>query len=267
MRAMTIFDSIALGVIQGLTEFLPISSDGHLVVFERLLNTNLPDDQALYFDLMLHAGSLIAIILLYRDVWIRLIRSLFDRTDRTSHRLIYTLIIATIPGVIAGLVFEDAVASSLRSVSIAGVGFIVTAIVLIIGEWIGRSRTSNMNYPSFLGGSMIGIAQAIALLPGVSRSGLTISTGRVVGLNRKNAVDFSFLMSAPIIGGAVSLAATSIVRGSASLPSASITLSGFITSFIVSMGAILFLRYFVKNYSLAWFAVYLVPLGIICLMI
>lgn len=264
---MTIFDSVLLGVLQGITEFLPISSDGHLVVFASILNTNLADDQALYFDLMLHAGSLIAIIIVYRDIWIKLVRSVFDRTDRTSHQLIFTLIIATIPGVIAGLIFEDAVASSLRSVSIAGYGFIITAIVLLLGEWIGRSKKSNQKYPSIIGGLMIGIAQAIALLPGVSRSGLTISVGRTIGLDRKNAVDFSFLMSAPIIGGAVSLAIFSIVRGSASLPALSITFSGFITSFIVSMGAIFFLKYFVKNYSIGWFSIYLIPLGIICFLL
>lgn len=259
---MLLWHAIVLGVIQGFTEFLPISSDGHLVLANLLLKLPLTGRDALGFDILLHAGSLLAILISYWAIWKKLIVSAL-KGESDAWELIGLLAVATIPGVIAGLLFEDAV-SDMRSLRAAGLGFLVTSLVLIAGERIGRRNTDDSLPLHRIGlwrAAMIGIAQAIAILPGVSRSGCTISTGRASGLARSTALDFSFLMALPIIGGAVAKTLLDALQGQVIFPAPAVSAAGLVTSFLVSLLAITLLRILVVKRSLAVFTWYLLPLG------
>ncbi len=260
---MHIWQAIIVGIVQGLTEFLPVSSDGHLVLVSALLHLPLEGRDALGFDILLHAGSLLAILIVYRATWADLIMRTV-KLDRTALRMIALLLVATVPGVIAGVTLQDTV-SGMRSYTAAGLGFLVTAMVLIVGEEIGRRRAFRNDDLATLGFSqalLIGIAQAIAILPGVSRSGSTISVGRALGLPRRNALDFSFLMAAPIIAGAVGKTLLDAWKGEVVFPVAAISFTGFFTSFVVSIFAIIMLKMLVVRRSLSVFSWYLVPLGV-----
>ena len=264
LRLMDSMQALLLGALQGVTEFLPISSDGHLVVMDRWLRISAEGRDALGFDILLHAGSLLAILIGFFDRWSALVRSLIRR-ERAGWRLLLLLVIATVPGAIAGLLFADRVAG-LRSLTAAGTGFLVTACVLIVGERLGVRRAGrhperHIEHVSIVQILWIGLAQAIALLPGVSRSGLTISTARAFGFSRTAALDISFLMAAPIIGGAVAKTLLDAWAGAIVFPPLPVSLTGLAASFCVSLLAILFLRRFVAKSSLAWFAWYLLPLG------
>ncbi len=260
---MDVISAIILGAVQGVTEFLPISSDGHLVVAQRFLGIEIAGRDALGFDILLHCGSLLAILVGFRDVWISLVRGLIVR-DSSSWKTAGLIVLATVPGVFAGLFFQDTVAE-LRSLTAAAVGFLVTAACLVAGEWFGKKRAARFVGPTWFEAVLIGIAQALAILPGVSRSGLTVATGRFFGVNRESALNFSFLMALPIIAGAVAKTALDAFDGEVIFPPVASSVSGFAMSLAVSLVAILFLRRFVRGYSFAWFAWYLVPLALLLL--
>lgn len=259
---MSLLYAVLLGAVQGLTEFLPISSDGHLVVFSQLFPLHLEGKNALGFDVLLHAASLLALLLLYARTWWRLLRSPFNG-DHASRRLLFLLMLSVIPGAIAGLLLEDVVALRLRTMTAAGLGFLCTAFVLILGERLGKAGDGrNDGRPTGVWQVLLlGIAQAIAILPGVSRSGLTISAGRLLGLSRPAAVDMSFLMAVPIIGGAVAKIFLDALTGAMAFPPPGVAVAGFVSTFLVSVCAILILRALVRQNSLSWFAWYLIPLG------
>ncbi len=261
---MNILHAVFLGITQGITEFLPISSDGHLVVVERLLGIEVVGRDALGFDILLHCGSLLAIAVGFRDVWISLVRGLCSR-DAASWRLAALIFIATVPGVFAGLFFQGVIAE-MRSLTAAAIGFLITAGCLILGEWVGKKQKLRESTPTVFEAILIGLAQAAAILPGVSRSGLTVSTGRALGLGRESALNFSFLMAMPIIAGAVVKTILDVSDGQVLFPPFSVAVSGFTASLIVSLVAILFLRRFVRTHSFAWFAWYLIPLALVLLM-
>lgn len=256
---MDLLGAVIRGVTQGVTEFLPISSDGHLVVVGRFLGEAGTGRDALGFDILLHCGSLIAILVVFRDAWIRVLRGLFAR-DAAAWRMAVMICVATVPGVFAGLFFEDTVAG-MRSFAAAGAGFLVTGAFLVAGEFIGKRRGERT--PGFLDAILIGVAQAVAILPGVSRSGLTLSTGRALGVERSAALDFSFLMALPIIAGAVAKTGLDAFDGSVAFPPLPVSLAGFAASLVVSVAAAAFLRRFVLRNSVAWFAWYLVPLALL----
>jgi len=265
---MSLLHAVLLGIIQGITEFLPISSDGHLVLADVLLDLPLEGKDALGFDILLHAGSLLALLVGYAAVWRDLIVKCL-RGDRSGWRVVLLLVIATIPGVIAGLLLEDAI-SEMRSLRAAGLGFLLTAFLLIVGEYFGRRRTSavtTVKEITPLQAFLIGLEQAAAILPGLSRSGSTVAIGRLLGLPRSLALDFSFLMAVPIIGGAVAKTLVDALTGDVVFPPPTVSVTGFVTAFIVSMGAISFLRIFVVRRSLAIFAWYLIPVGLIALLV
>lgn len=260
---MDLFGAIIRGAVQGLTEFLPVSSDGHLVVIGHYLGETDVGRDALGFDILLHCGSLIAILVGFRDVWTALLRGLAAR-EKAAWRTAGLLVLATVPGVIAGLFFHDAVAG-MRSLTAAAVGFLATAACLVAGEWAGKVRDARGDSPGFLGSIVVGVAQALAILPGVSRSGLTVSAARALGMSRDGALDFSFLMALPIIGGAVAKTFLDAFEGSVVFPALPVSAAGFGTSLVVSLAAIAFLRRFVRRNSVAWFAWYLVPLALLLL--
>ena len=246
---------------QGLTEFLPISSSGHLVIIEKFMDIDFGGKVMMGFDIILHAGTLAALILLYWATLWKLIKSVFRGGG--YRRLLLALIIATVPAVIAGTVFADAIGESFRSEKTVGLGFISTALILVLGEKLAKNGKENsIRYKSAF---LIGCAQAVALLPGVSRSGLTISAGQSSGLSRSSALDFSFLMAIPAIAGAALLAIKEFYSGETIMPDISILSAGLFSSFAFSAIAIMLLRRLISKISFGWFAVYLIPVGVLLL--
>lgn len=261
---MTTFHALFLGLLQGLTEFLPISSSGHLVLAEAFLGLDIDPKSMQGFDVLLHAGTLLALLCCYAQTWWRIIASLWSRQYPTERGMLILLIIATVPAAIIGVLFEDVITFQLRSPQLVAFFLFLTGVVLLLGEWRPASKKNGgmRFHQSFL----IGLAQACALIPGASRSGLTISAGRWVGLSRREALDFSFLMLAPVAAGASILTLIDVVTGEVLLPALSMTLWGFFASFVSSALAILFLRRWVVSHSLAWFVLYLFPVSLILIM-
>lgn len=264
---MTLLQAITLGVLQGLTEFLPVSSSGHLVLGEHLLNVHIEQGNMQVLNILLHAGTLLALLLAYAPVWRDLLLAPWKKDEQSIRRLAL-LILATFPAAVIGVLFEQVIAGYFQSLLSVGVAFACTGLVLILGECCPNHRDtllSRLLHPMKQGphilttrsALLVGVAQAFALVPGLSRSGLTISTGRLMGLNRKDALDFSFLMATPIIAGASVMSLKDLLSGSVTLPSVTIVTLAVAVSFATSLLAIIFLRSFVVRRSLAWFAPYL----------
>lgn len=259
---MTALDALFLGLLQGVTELLPISSSGHLALAESFFRLGIPADLQ-SFDILLHLGSLLALLLCFPALWWRLLRSPFVR-DGASLRFLGILIVATIPAAVAGLLFQDVIVQHTRTLPWLAAGFLVNGILLLLVEWRPQERaTTAMRWGEAI---LIGTAQAFGLLPSVSRSACTIVAARALKWTRSAAVDFSFLLAVPVIAGAELVTAKDVLTGSAALPPFPIAIVGVLASFGSSVLAILFLRRLVRSVSLAWFALYLIPLGFVLLL-
>ncbi|MFY9140306.1 MAG: undecaprenyl-diphosphatase UppP [Thermacetogeniaceae bacterium] len=195
---MTIWQSVVMGLVQGLGEFLPISSSAHLVLVPWFFNWL---DPGLTFDIALHIGTLIAVIAYFWRDWVKLIRGAFQGTKSKEGRLFWYLVLATIPGAIMGLLLEEKAETVFRNPVLIAVMLIVLGVILYWADRKGRKLT-DVNNISLGQSLMIGISQALAIIPGVSRSGITMTTGLLLGLTREGAARFSFLLSAPVIFGA-----------------------------------------------------------------
>jgi undecaprenyl-diphosphatase len=258
---MSLIAVIIMAIVQGITEFLPISSDGHLAVTNALMTTfgGKPAPDLLEVTLVLHLGTLASVLVFYRR---ELVRLLFQ--DR---RAILPIIAATIPAVLVGLGIEKGLPDSiskplLESPLLAGFGFLISAGALL---WSSRAPQGDMNYTELPLGkaTLIGILQSIAILPGVSRSGMTISGGLGAGLERGAAATFSFLMAVPVIAGAGLLKMLDLYQqGTTTTPIPNLAV-GFVVSLVVGLAAIAVLMRFVKSGKLMAFVYYLVPLGIV----
>lgn len=259
---MSLTQSIFLGVLQGLTEFLPVSSSGHLALVETFFELPFSKHDLQYFDIVLHAGSLIALFLAYIPTWKKLLLSPFTG-DHSARRLLLLLILATIPAALAGYFLEDIFTEKFRSLPSLAVQLILSGAVLILAErFRPRGGLTSIKPVEAL---MVGIAQVFALVPGLSRSGMTIAASRSIGLSREDSVHFSFLMALPIIGGAVLLAGLRILKGEVMLPPWPVTTAGFVASLLASLVAIVFLKYWAKRIHMGWFAAYLFLLGALLL--
>lgn len=224
---MLIIQAIVLGIVQGLTEFIPVSSSAHLIVVPWLLRWTNPALTSLPFDVALHLGTLIAVLWFFAADWIRLLRagiaSVVERKigDDSNRRLAWLLLIACIPGSVAGILFESKIndwfhppdapiqptAMIVMAVIIAALG----TLLLLADRFARHQRTTEQL--TFRDAILIGGAQAVAVFPGVSRSGSTITTGLALGLKRDSAARFSFLLSAPIIAGAGAKSLLEVVSG------------------------------------------------------
>jgi len=195
---LTVFQALVLGVVQGLGEFLPISSSAHLVLAPWAFGWT---DPGLTFDVALHIGTLFAVITYFWRDWVSLIKE--AARGRTTHEalLFWYLVIATIPGAAAGYLLEEQAETVFRAPILIGSMLIIMGIVLY---WVDKrmSRRKDIRSISFIDSLLIGISQAFAIIPGVSRSGVTMTAGRALGLTREAAARFSFLLSTPIIVGA-----------------------------------------------------------------
>jgi len=257
---MSLLVMILLAIVQGITEFLPVSSDGHLVMANALVEAcgGQPVEEFVEVEMVLHLGTLLAVLVYYR----REIVQLF-----TSHRrVIPLLIVGTIPAAVIGLYIKKGLPDEtgdavLESPLIAGFGFLITAGLLL---WAIRRPVGDKDYPqlTWTEAFKIGCLQAFALLPGVSRSGSTIAAGLGVGLQRKAAATFSFLLAIPAIAGAASLVLLdALTAGGTDVPLGTLAI-GFVVSFVVGLGALALLIRWVQQGRLALFAYYLIPLGI-----
>ncbi|MCL2186700.1 MAG: undecaprenyl-diphosphate phosphatase [Treponema sp.] len=270
---MSIFESVILGIVQGLTEFLPVSSSGHLVLLQKIFNINEP---GLFFDTMLHTGTLVAVfIVLWKDIW-GLIR-------KPIQKLTLFLIIATIPAVIAALLFNDKIEEIFKSANLLGFCFLITTCFLITAEFISRRRNNKQDISdeqnnnlktedkmNWIDALLIGIMQAIAILPGISRSGATISGALLRKLDRDFAARFSFLLSIPAILGALVLQTKDLVSGSAAANGESINIiaiiAGTVSAAIVGFFAVKFMLKIIREKSLFGFAIYTGVLGALVLL-
>lgn len=202
---MPLYQAIILAIVQGLTEFLPVSSTAHLILFPMLFGWN---DPGLTFDVALHAGTLVAVLLYFWRMWIEMLAAAAgigksgDEKVRENRRLFWFLVVGTIPGGIAGLLFERAADNALRNPLVIGVALIVVAILMWVGERM-KATKPELKDVSLLDSIFVGVAQAFAVIPGVSRSGITITGGLFRGMSRETCARFSFLLSTPLVAGAV----------------------------------------------------------------
>ena len=245
--------------MQGLTEFLPVSSTAHLILVAGALGLD-PDRFGLSFDVALHLGTALAVLLYFARTWIALAVDLV----RGRWRLPLLVILGTIPAAIAGLLLEKTVEETLRSPYWIVLGLVVGSIVFVIAERAATQRREMRGLA--LGDAVImGAAQAIALLPGISRSGITISSGLVRGLTREDATRFSFLLATPVILGAGVKTLLDARRAQALFSEPDILAVGFIVSFLSGMAAVAFLIRFLRGHSLNWFVGYRLALAAIVL--
>lgn len=257
---MSLWEIILLGIVQGLTEFLPVSSSGHLVVANGLLETfgSDPVEDLVEVSIVLHLGTLLAVLAFYRREILRLLGE-----DR---RAIPLLIVGTIPAVIFGLLikkgpFEGLEKMILENPLVAGLMFPVTAATLL---WVSRRDQGDIEYPqlTWQKSLLIGLMQAAAILPGISRSGFTIAAGLGVGLSRKSSSTFAFLLAIPVIAGAGLLESLDAMEAGTTGTSPTNLAIGFAVSFVVGWGALKLLVGLVQRGRLAMFAYYLIPLGV-----
>ena len=194
---MTVLQAFLLGIVQGLTEFLPISSSGHLVLIPYLFNWQIPEEQVFVFDVLVQVGTLIAVIAYFwGDLW-GIVKALFaairqpEARQKQEVRLAWYLVLATIPAVVLGLLFKDTVEAAFSSPRMTAAFLALTALLLLIAEWVGK-RTKEMREIKWLDALWVGVAQALSLFPGVSRSGATITGGMIRDLKRPAAARFLF---------------------------------------------------------------------------
>lgn len=262
MQEPSLWQAIILGTLQGLTEFLPVSSSAHLSLTPWVMGWQ---PAGLGFDVALHIGTLIALIWYFRAEWARLIRGgvtlLVNRrpVDDGSRQALF-IIIATIPAGIAGLLLEELAETVFRAPIITAIMLIVMGAVL----WIVDAKaptTRTREVMTWRDAVLVGLAQCLALVPGVSRSGSTMTAGRALGFDRSNAAVFSFLMSLPIISAAIIFKVPDAVRQGVSIP----LLAGIVAAAVSSWLAISVLLRFVRTQSYAVFAVYRFILGAVIL--
>jgi undecaprenyl-diphosphatase len=263
---LSILQSIVLGLIQGITEFFPISSSGHLVIISYFFGWDYPP---LYFTVTVHFATLLAVLtVLHRDAW-RIIRGfvlgLFKKKWRksTDFKMGLYIIIATIPAVLMGLFLSDLIEDIFSKPLIVAVFLLVTAFILWGGEYRGRKvkQYKSLTYISSLAS---GIGQALAVFPGISRSGASISFARFFGIKREAAVKFSFLLSIPIILGSfafeLSRSGSTVFSGGEN--TVLILFAGLVSAYLAGFFAIRYLLYFTKKKNLNIFAIYCICLSI-----
>ncbi len=249
--------AVILGAIQGLTEFLPVSSSAHLILVPWLFGW---DDPGLAFDVALHLGTLLALLIYYWKVWFDLAHSLITG-QKASRRLLFLLIVASIPGALIGLLLEKEAETIFRSPLLIACTMSLLGIALWLCDKVARS-TRTMTELTFTDALLIGLSQALAIIPGVSRSGATITMARALGIEREDAANFSFLMATPIIAGAGLLESRKLM---ASGIHASLVL-GFAASAVFGIAAIAGLIRFVRTRTYSVFAWYRLALAAVVLL-
>lgn len=251
---MEIYQALILGIVQGLTELLPVSSSAHLTIIPWLCNWNIPE----YFDVALHFGTLLAIVLYFYKDWIELIKGGYKyavKKEKTVQgRMFWYIVLATIPGGLVGFLLDHFLGDALNRPIIIAIALIVMGIVLYI---VDKKSPSKVKYEEMTLKQtfLIGVSQALAFIPGVSRSGVTITTARAMGVKREAAAKYTFLLSTPIVFAATVLKFKNFVFN---LP----FIIGIFASFIVGTFVIKFLLKYIQKGSFKVFAIYRIIFGI-----
>ena len=265
---MTILQATILGIVQGLTELLPISSSAHLFLIPWIFNWDIPES----FDVALHFGTLLAIGIFFFKDWIELIKGGFNQLVKkkktTEGKMFWYIVLATIPGGIIGFILDKYAESILTKPIIIAIALIIMGIILYIVDKKCKSETEYKNMTlkqTFL----IGLSQSLAFIPGVSRSGITMTTGRLMGVKRESAAKYSFMLSAPIVLAATIFKIKDFIEFFlvAEVTGIIAFAMGVIMSFIVGIIVIKFLLEYLKKGSFKGFAIYRVIVGIIVIAI
>lgn len=266
---MTIVQAVVLGVVQGLTEFLPVSSSGHLIFIPKLLGWA---DQGLAFDAMVHIGTLLAVVFYFRKRLLALLKGFFSRSfeKKNERRIAWIIAFSIIPAGLFGLFFDDWIETYMRSATILAVNLIVWGVVLGIADWYGRKKASaqtSFEHVSKKQAAGMAVAQALALLPGTSRSGITMTAGLFGKLTKEAAAEFSFLMSVPIIALAGALKFIELLQEGFGELSGAVLLSGMFAAAVSGFFAIALLMQVIKRWSFMPFVVYRIAVGILILLV
>ncbi|MFV0626249.1 MAG: undecaprenyl-diphosphate phosphatase [Alphaproteobacteria bacterium] len=264
---MTTLNIIFIAILQGITEFLPVSSSGHLILFSKF--TSFPD-QGIDMDIAVHVGSILAVMIYFSEeiykMLIGLLKSFFlPNFKNAGNKLFYLIIIATVPAVFAGLAFHEYGTEFVRNTKLIGWTILSFGIVLFLADKYGMTikKTDHLTISDAL---MIGIAQCFALIPGTSRSGITMTVGRILGLERREAAKFSMLLSIPTIFGAGLLVAYELWKND-NLSGVIYAIDGITYSFIASITAIYAMMWWLKKSTFLPFVIYRVALGSFLLLI
>ena len=279
---MPIYQAIVLALVQGIAEFLPISSSAHLIIVRRLLGWNeLSPAHELSFDVALHFGTLLSVLFYFRRTWFQIVRAalggkvvrfsesssadtnLTAEEQKEERMLLWFLAIATIPGAIAGKLLEHSAEDYFREhIFLIATALIVVALLMWLGEKVGQLQKP-LTRISFVDSLIVGVAQAFALIPGVSRSGSTITAGLFCNMTREAAVRFSFLLSTPIIAGAALVKAHELHKEGLPAGMHAPFLVGILISAIVGYAAIAWLIRYLQSNSLRLFVIYRIIAGVV----
>ncbi|MGI8433677.1 MAG: undecaprenyl-diphosphate phosphatase [Nocardioidaceae bacterium] len=262
---MDFLQAVILGIVEGLTEFLPVSSTGHLTITEKILGLDINDPAVTAFTVVIQMGAILAVILFFRrDIWniaATWVRGIGDSSVRGSldYRMGWFVIVGTIPIVIAGLLGQDLVTGALRNLWWVAGALVAWSGVMVAAERVGRQDRHEADV-TWLDTAVIGVVQVVSLIPGVSRSGATISAGLFTGLDRVAATKMSFFLSIPALLGAGFKELPNALGGDISL---GVTLLATAVSFVVAYAAVAWLLKFVAHHPITWFVGYRVALGVV----
>jgi len=260
---MDIVDAIILGVIQGLTEFLPVSSSGHLEIGREILNADLLASENLLFTIILHFATAISTIIVFKDDIVSLIKGSIDNSINGNHKYLFKIVISMIPAVLIGLFFEEEIERLFTgNITLVGSMLIITGILLLLTR-VSKEKRHQISYShSFI----VGLSQAFAIIPGISRSGATICTSLLLGNNKKQSAQFSFLMVIPLIFGKIikDLFSNNVDFNDIDYI---VYIFGFLSAFITGLFACKLMLKIVKNNNLNIFSAYCIILGIISIII
>lgn len=250
---MTIFEAALLGIIQGLTEFLPISSSGHLVIGQKLLGIYVAGNA---FEVVVHLGTLGSVLIVFwPDIW-QLLKSF---KSIPTQKYIIAIAIGTLPAVVIGLLFKDVITEAFENIRVVAITLIITGIILLTTKFI-KIKLKDI---SISRGLLIGIAQAMAIIPGISRSGMTISLGMYLGIAPEKAAKFSFLLAIPAIAGAGLLTGLDLMDSSEPILPWSVLIVGFLSSLSVGWISLKWLLGLIKSGKFHWFGVYCILIGLL----
>ena len=258
---MDIIEAIILGIIQGLTEFLPVSSSGHLELVKAILGDTSVPEESMTLTVVLHFATALSTVVIFRQEVGEILKGLFQFKWNEQTKFSAKIVLSMIPAVIIGLLFEDQLKSLFDgNVLFVGLMLLITAILLLLAD---KAKNTNKDV-SFTNSIIIGISQAIAMLPGISRSGATISTSVLLGIDRTKAAKFSFLMVVPLIFGKI---AKDILGGDINFQSSEIIpmSAGFIAAFVAGLLACQWMIALVKRSKLSYFSIYCAIVGVIAI--
>jgi len=258
---MSLIEAIILGIIQGLTEFLPVSSSGHLELAKVILGDTSVPEESLTFTVVLHFATALSTLVIFRKEVAEILKGLFQFTWNEEFKFSLKIVISMIPAVIVGLLFEEQLESFFGGkILLVGAMLLITAILLLLAD---KAKNTDKKV-SFSNAVIIGISQAIAMLPGISRSGATISTSVLLGIDRTKAARFSFLMVVPLIFGKIG---KDVLSGDLNFQSSEATpiIAGFFAAFIAGLFACKWMIALVKKSKLSYFAIYCAIVGFIAI--